>query len=136
MPVFFARSEPDHVAGMNFFDRSAPMLSEAGACGDDQSLAERVSVPSSASAGLESDAGAASARGIGRFEERIDANGAGEPVGGAFGGRLRAGFFDFHFKSSLAFFFFCLSRLAYCGVATRDGDCLRFQEDVVGGCGP
>ena len=55
-------------------------LDPAAAGGDDQGLAERVGVPGRAGAGLEGDAGAGHPGGIGRLEEAVDPDGAGEPV--------------------------------------------------------
>ena len=79
VPVFLAGRKPHHVAGSDFFDRGAPALYQPRAGGDDQSLAERMRVPGRARAGLERDAGAADARRIGRLEQRVDTDRAGEP---------------------------------------------------------
>ena len=77
-------------------------LRPAAAGGDDEGLAEWMGVPGGAGAGLEGDAGALDEGGVGRLKERVDADGAGEPVGRAFGGGLRAGSFDFHVGCLLA----------------------------------
>ena len=63
VPVFFARGEPDDIAGMDFCDGSAEALGAAGAGGDDDGLAEGMGVPGGAGAGLESDGGASGACG-------------------------------------------------------------------------
>src|SRR5258708_3938514 len=55
MPVLFAGREPDHVAGMDLFDRSAPAPDAARARGHDQRLPQRVGVPRGPRAGLEGD---------------------------------------------------------------------------------
>jgi hypothetical protein len=57
MPVFLARREPDHIAGMDFLDRSHFALNPAAAGGDNESLAERVLVPCSPRTRFESYAG-------------------------------------------------------------------------------
>ena len=88
-------------AGVNFFDGAIPALRPAATCGNDESLAERMSVPGGARSGLESYAGALNEGRIGSLKERIDAHGAGEPLGWSFGGRLRAGSLDFHFSEFL-----------------------------------
>ena len=62
----------------------------------DQRLAERVRVPGRARAGLEGDERAGNTGGLRRAEQRIDADRAGEPIGGTFAGRLRTAAFDFH----------------------------------------
>ena len=96
VPVFFAGREPDDVAGVDGFHGAAEALDAAGAGGDDEGLAEGMGVPGGAGAGLKGDDGAADAGGVAAFEGRVDADGAGEPVGGAFGGGLGAVAFDFH----------------------------------------
>src|SRR6478735_3692681 len=58
MPMLFAGREPDNIAGMYFFDRTAFALHPATARGHDEGLAQRVRVPGCASAGLKCDAGA------------------------------------------------------------------------------
>ena len=96
VPVFFAGWKPDDVAGPDVLDGAAPALGESSTGGDDEGLAERMSVPCGAGAGLEGDAGTDGARGCGRREQGINAHGAREPIGGAFVGGLGAGFFDVH----------------------------------------
>ena len=74
--------------GPDFLDRAALALDPAAAGGDDQRLTERMRVPGGAGAGLERDAGAANAGRIGRAEQRIDADRAGELVRRSLAGRL------------------------------------------------
>ena len=83
--MFFTGWKPNDVAGMDFFDRPAEALRPAAAGGDDEGLTERMGVPRGACAGFEGDRCAAGAGGVGGFEEGIDADGAGEPVGWAAG---------------------------------------------------
>src|ERR1700733_11287170 len=45
VPVFLSRREPDHVAGLDLFNRAAPALGSSAARRDDQRLPERVGVP-------------------------------------------------------------------------------------------
>src|SRR5215472_9949662 len=78
VPVFLARLEPDHVAWMNFLDRSAPALYTPAASRHDQRLAQRVGVPCRPSAGLERDTGAVHACRIGRLEQRVNADRSGK----------------------------------------------------------
>src|SRR5947207_14201233 len=59
VPMLQARREPDHIARPYFLDEPIFPLNPAEAGGDDQRLAERVRMPSSAGARLERDAGAA-----------------------------------------------------------------------------
>ena len=87
VPVFFAWREPDDVAGTDFFDGSVPTLGPAAAGGDDERLAERVRMPGGAGAWFEGDAGAGDAGRGGGVDEGIDADRAGEPIGGALAGR-------------------------------------------------
>src|SRR5438874_13040179 len=68
VPVFLAGRKPHHVARSDFFDRAAPALNPPQAGYDDQSLAERMRVPRSSRAWLESDAGAAPVRRLRGFE--------------------------------------------------------------------
>ena len=88
VPVLLARREPDHVAGPDFLDRPALALRPAAAGRHDQRLAQRVRVPRGPGARLEGDAGAGDARRIGRLEQRIDPNRAGEPIRRPLAGRL------------------------------------------------
>src|ERR1700733_11888291 len=92
---------------MDLLDRAAFALGPAAAGGDHERLAERMSVPRGARAGLEGDRGALDDGGLGRLEERVDADGAGEPVGWTLGGWLRADAFDFH-DVLLAAILFCV----------------------------
>ena len=86
MPVFFAGWEPDDITGMEFFDGAAEALGATAAGGDDQGLAEGVGVPGSASSRLEGDGGTGDACWRWGLEKRVDADGAGEPIGRAFAG--------------------------------------------------
>src|SRR5207244_5202635 len=72
MPVLLAGREPDHVIGSDLLDRSTFALSPAAARRDDQSLAERMSVPCSSRARLESNASPLNKGGIGCLKKRID----------------------------------------------------------------
>ncbi len=96
VPVFFSGGEPDDVAGVNLFDGTACALDPSAASGDDQGLSEGVGVPGGACSGLEGDGGAGNQGGVGCLKERVDADGAGEPVCGTFAGGLGADAFDFH----------------------------------------
>lgn len=78
MPVLLAGREPDHVARPDFLDRPALTLRPATAGSHDQGLAKRVRVPGRARARLEGDQGAAGPGRIGRAEQRVDADRAGE----------------------------------------------------------
>ena len=100
VPVLLAGREPDYVAGANFLNRALPALGPAATGRDNESLAEGMRVPGRARSRLESYAGALHQGRIGRLKERVDAYGAGEPVGRPLGGRLRAGSFDFHLLNS------------------------------------
>ena len=84
VPVLFVGWEPDDVAGTNFFDGTVFALNPSTAGGDDEGLAEGMGVPGGAGSGLEGDVGSDDEGGVGGLEERVDADGAGEPVGGAF----------------------------------------------------
>ena len=80
VPVLLAGREPDHVTGPDLLDGAAPALHPAAAGRDDQRLAERMRVPRGSRTRLERDAGAETQGRIRRLKQRIDANGAGEPV--------------------------------------------------------
>ncbi len=58
MPVLLAGREPDHITGPDLLDRSPFALSPAAAGRDDEGLTQRMGMPCSSRAGLESDAGA------------------------------------------------------------------------------
>ena len=77
-----------------------PSLRPAEPGGDDQGLAERMGVPGGARARLERDAGATRAP-VRAPEQRVDADRAGELVGRALAGRLRAASFDLHNSAPL-----------------------------------
>lgn len=64
VPVPTLAWTPDHITRANFFDRAAFALGPADARGDDQCLAERMSVPIRACALLERDDCAAGAANI------------------------------------------------------------------------
>src|SRR5436853_4050878 len=65
MPVLLAGREPDHVTGPDLLNRSTFALSPAAARRDDESLAERMSVPCSSRARLERNASPLNKSGIG-----------------------------------------------------------------------
>src|SRR5262249_28229634 len=102
VPVFFARREPDDVAGAEFLDRTAPALGPAKAGSDDQGLAEGMGMPGGAGAGLEGHAISGGAGGRGGREERIDTDGAGEVIRRAAGGGLGASAFNVHGRGSVS----------------------------------
>jgi hypothetical protein len=103
VPVLLARREPNDIARLDLLDWPALALREAAAGRHDQRLSERMRVPGRARAGLERDAGAADTRRIGRLEQRVDADRAGEPLGRSLAGRLCAVSLDIHrFGPSLA----------------------------------
>src|SRR5882672_1505910 len=72
MPVF--------LAGRDLLDRSTFALRPAAARRDDQSLAERMSVPCSSRARLEGNASPLNKGGIGCLKKRIDSNRPNEPL--------------------------------------------------------
>jgi hypothetical protein len=96
VPMLFAGRKPNHVARPNLFDWTSPALGQAGACGYDQSLTQRMSMPGSPSGGLERNTGTKHASWIVRFEQWINADSAGKIVRGSFAGRLGARSFDVH----------------------------------------
>src|SRR6202023_1483381 len=65
MPVLLTRREPDHIAGADLLDRTAPALRPPEAGYDDQGLTEGMGVPGGARARLERDVRAAHARRFG-----------------------------------------------------------------------
>src|SRR5712691_9597694 len=96
VPMLQAGRKPDHIAGPNFLDRSALALNPAEARRDDQSLTERMRMPGAAGTRLECDVAATYARRIGRLEQRIDADRAGEIFRRSLAGRLRTASRDLH----------------------------------------
>src|SRR5436309_2815521 len=80
VPVLLARLEEDAIAGADHFDRPAAPLAEADALGDPDRLAVRVRVPRGARARREMDAARAKARAGRRGRDRVDEDGAGEPL--------------------------------------------------------
>src|SRR2546423_3232441 len=96
MPMLQAGGKPDHIAGTNFLDRPALALNPAEAGSDDQSLAERVCMPSGARAGFERDMPATHARRIACLEHWVDPDLTGEVFRWSLAGGLRAGSCDLH----------------------------------------
>src|SRR5579859_415567 len=88
VPVLLARREPDHVTRPDFLHRSALALDPAATGRDDQRLTQWMRMPGRPGAGLERDAGATSTCGIGRLEQGIDTDRAGEIVRRSLAGRL------------------------------------------------
>ena len=82
VPVFFTGRKPDHVAGVDFLNRTVPALHPTTTGGDNQGLPQRVGVPRCASARLESDAGTAHAARFGGVKQGINPYRTGKPVGG------------------------------------------------------
>jgi len=64
VPVLLARSEPDHISGMDLLDRSTVSLRPSRSRGDYQRLAEGVRVPCSPRARLKSDTRTGNQRGV------------------------------------------------------------------------
>jgi len=96
MPVPLAGREPNDVTRMNLFDRAAFALRPAAAGGHDEGLTQRVGMPGGSGAGFKSHTRSGGAGGSFGHEQRIDTNSAGEPLRGAFAGRLEADTFDLH----------------------------------------
>jgi len=96
MPMLVARRTPDDIASAYFHDRTAVALRPTATSGDDEGLTKGMGVPGGAGARFEGDIRGRGARGRRRSIEGIDANRAGEVIGGTFLGWLRAGAFKFH----------------------------------------
>src|SRR5436305_4044732 len=96
MPMLLTRLEPHHIARPDLFDRLPVALNETTPRGDDENLAERVSMPGCARAGLEGDGIPGRSRWCSDTEEWIDADCAGEPIRGSFGRSLRTTTLDLH----------------------------------------
>lgn len=88
VPVFLARWEPDYVTWPNLFDRSSPALDPAATGGDDEGLAQGMSVPGGSGSRLKRDDRARDPRGLGSLERGVKAYRASEPVGRACAGGL------------------------------------------------
>src|SRR3954471_1385203 len=80
MPMVLARLEEDTVAGADDFDRASLALAEADALGDPDRLAERVRVPCGARTGGEVGGRSAERGRLARRGDRVDIDGAAEPV--------------------------------------------------------
>src|SRR6185312_11008546 len=65
VPMLFACWNPNHVAGMDLFHRSAGALGPAAASNDDKGLTKGVGVPVGTGAGLKGHASALCARRVG-----------------------------------------------------------------------
>jgi hypothetical protein len=87
---------------MNLFDGLAVALRPSAARCDDEGLTEWMGVPGGARSGLEGYGGSGNECWVRCGEERIDANGSGEPLGWAACGSLGADSFDFHVRQSSA----------------------------------
>jgi hypothetical protein len=82
MPVLFVRRKPDDISWEELFNRSALALRPSCASRHNQRLPKRVRVPCRACAWFKRHRGACEERRVWSCEERIDANGSGEPFGG------------------------------------------------------
>src|SRR6266511_3810989 len=82
VPVVLARFEEDAVAGADHLDGAALALAEADALGHPDRLSVRVRVPGGARRRGEVDAGRAHPRLLRRRCDRVDVDGAREPVAG------------------------------------------------------
>ena len=98
VPMLLTWMEPDDVPGSNDLFWAILALRPSAAGRDDQGLTERMGMPGSTSARLEGNAGTHRAGRSGRFKQRINADSAGKPLGGAFLRRSRANSFDFHVR--------------------------------------
>lgn len=98
VPMLQPRRKPNDIARANLLHGTPFALHPAEARGDDERLSQRMSVPGSASTGLEDDQRSGGSRRFLRWKEGVDTRPAGEPVTPAFGLRLRtmADDFDFH----------------------------------------
>jgi hypothetical protein len=80
MPVLLAGEEPDYITGPDLLDRAACALNPTAASRDDESLTERMRVPSSSRAGFEGYGGTLNERRIRRLKKRINPHSASEPL--------------------------------------------------------
>lgn len=85
VPVPFVWGKPDDIAGMDLFDWTAFALCPSTTGGHNERLTERMCMPGGACARLERHAGAGHERRVRSGKERIDPDGAGEPVCWPFG---------------------------------------------------
>jgi membrane protease YdiL (CAAX protease family) len=99
VPVLLTGLEPDHIARVDFLDRSALALYQAAARRDDEDLAEGMSVPCRASAGLRGHRVARRPRWSGRSEQGVDPYCASEPLGRSPAGGLGTNSLDLHSSS-------------------------------------
>ena len=88
MPVFLARSNPDHVPRVDFLDRTIPVLHTTAASSNDQGLAQGMSMPGSPSSWLKGDISAEHAGRCGRIEQGVNTDSAGKILGCSIAGRL------------------------------------------------
>ena len=96
MPMLFPCREPDHIAGTDFFDRSAHALYPSHTGGHDQGLPQGMGMPGGPGARFESHTCAAGPVRAVRGKQHIHADVAAEPVIGSLHGRLGAASSDFH----------------------------------------
>lgn len=96
VPVFLPRRDGDDVARSYFLDLAAPLLCESTARCHYQGLTQRVCMPGGPSPRLESDSCPNCARGVTRFEKRINTHSTGEIISLSLSGRLGTTTFDFH----------------------------------------
>lgn len=97
----FARLEPHDVAGPDLLDRPALALHAAAPGGHHQCLSERMRMPGRARARLKGHGIAGATGRIANRKKRIDAHGAGKPVGRPRRRRLGSCSLDVHGKSLL-----------------------------------
>ena len=123
MPMLLARREPDHIAGVNFFNRIPLALRPPATGHDNQGLTKRMGVPCRSRAGLERDTGASRACRSVCLKQRVNAYRAGKPVAGP----LLEGCEPLLLISILKFFhcflfgFYLLARLTTPGVLAGTG---------------
>src|SRR5207249_3888054 len=96
VPMLFIRRKPDHITRPDFLNWSAPTLRPPKARCDDQRLAKWMCMPGGASTELKRDACATNTRRFGRFEQRVNSNCPGKPIGRTLAGILRTRSFYLH----------------------------------------
>ena len=80
VPVLLTRRKRDYITRPDFFYRPAPMLRPATPCRDDEGLTERMLMPCSPRARLESDGSTLNKCRISRLKKWIDTYRASKPL--------------------------------------------------------
>src|SRR5215469_8010857 len=103
VPMLLIRRKPDDIARMDLLDRTTIALRPPSAGCNDECLAEWMCMPGGSSTGFEGDTCTGDERGVRGREQRVNTNGASEPLRRTFSRRLRSSSLDFQLFTPISF---------------------------------